>query len=78
VSSPQRFTQVDAFTDQPIAGSPAAHCGLGPFWSARLGKRELVGFQASPRDGTVRVRLEGSRAQLGGNAGTVLRGELLH
>jgi predicted PhzF superfamily epimerase YddE/YHI9 len=78
VSSPQRFTQVDVFTDQPFAGNPAAHCGLGPFWSARLGKRTLVGFQASPRGGTVRVRLEGSRVYLGGNAVTVLRGELLH
>jgi predicted PhzF superfamily epimerase YddE/YHI9 len=62
--------------EDPVTGS--AHCGLGPFWSARLGKRELVGYQASARGGAVRVRLEGSRAHLGGEAVTVLRGELLH
>jgi predicted PhzF superfamily epimerase YddE/YHI9 len=59
-----------------VTGS--AHCALGPFWAERLGKRELVGYQASPRGGTVRVRLEGDRVKLGGTAVTVLRGELLH
>lgn len=62
--------------EDPVTGS--AHCGLGPFWGARLGKKELVGYQASARGGTVRVRLEGGRAHLGGHAVTVLRGELLH
>jgi len=62
--------------EDPVTGS--AHCGLGPFWAARLGKAELVGYQASMRGGTVRVRLEGDRVHLGGQAVTVLRGELLH
>jgi predicted PhzF superfamily epimerase YddE/YHI9 len=62
--------------EDPVTGS--AHCGLGPFWAARLGKKELVGYQASARGGAVRVRLEGERAHLGGHAITVLRGELLH
>jgi PhzF family phenazine biosynthesis protein len=62
--------------EDPVTGS--AHCGLGPYWAARLGKKELVGYQASARGGTVRVRLEGDRAHLGGHAVTVLRGELLY
>jgi PhzF family phenazine biosynthesis protein len=62
--------------EDPVTGS--AHCGLGPYWAARLGRKELVGYQASARGGTVRVRLEGDRAHLGGHAVTVLRGELLH
>lgn len=62
--------------EDPVTGS--AHCGLGPYWAAKLGKQELVGYQASARGGTVRVRLEGDRAHLGGHAVTVLRGELLH
>lgn len=62
--------------EDPVTGS--AHCGLGPFWGAKLNKTELVGYQASPRGGTVVVQLEGARVRLGGQAVTVLRGELLH
>lgn len=70
------FAPGAGIAEDPVTGS--AHCGLGPFWAARLGRTELVGFQASARGGTVRVRLEGDRAHLGGHAVTVLRGELLH
>lgn len=62
--------------EDPVTGS--AHCGLGPFWGERLGKKQLVGFQASSRGGIVSVRLEGDRVHLGGQAVTVLWGELLH
>jgi predicted PhzF superfamily epimerase YddE/YHI9 len=62
--------------EDPVTGS--AHCGLAPFWAERLNKSELVGYQASERGGVVRVRLEGPRVRLGGQAVTVLRGELLH
>jgi predicted PhzF superfamily epimerase YddE/YHI9 len=62
--------------EDPVTGS--AHCGLGPFWGERLGKRELSGYQASARGGTVLIRLEGERVHLGGQAVTMLRGELLH
>ena len=72
-----RFFAPGAGVDEdPVTGS--AHCALGPFWAARLGKGELVGYQASSRGGTVRVLLDGERAHLGGQAVTVLRGELLH
>jgi PhzF family phenazine biosynthesis protein len=62
--------------EDPVTGS--AHCGLAPFWAERLNKTELIGYQASERGGIVRVRLEGTRVHLGGEAVTVLRGELLH
>jgi PhzF family phenazine biosynthesis protein len=60
--------------EDPVTGS--THCCLGPFWQARLGKDELVGFQASARGGIVRVRPLGERVILGGRAVTVLRGEI--
>jgi predicted PhzF superfamily epimerase YddE/YHI9 len=60
--------------EDPVTGS--AHCALAPYWSGKLGKPELVGFQASARGGTVRVRLAGDRVKLGGQAVTVLRGSL--
>ncbi len=62
--------------EDPVTGS--AHCGLGPFWAARLGKNELVAYQASSRGGTLIVRVDGDRVHLGGRAVTVLRGEILH
>lgn len=61
--------------EDPVTGS--AHCCLGPFWQQRLGKNELIGFQASARGGVVKVHIVGDRARLGGQAVTVLRGELL-
>lgn len=60
--------------EDPVTGS--AHCCLGPFWRDRLGKDEFVAYQASARGGVVRVRLRGNRVVLGGQAVTVLRGEL--
>lgn len=60
--------------EDPVTGS--AHCCLSPFWSKRLGRKELVGYQASARGGVVRVHLSGDRVYLGGQAVTVLRGEL--
>lgn len=61
--------------EDPVTGS--AHCVLSPYWSKKLGKNELVGYQASPRGGIVQVRLDGERVYLGGQAVTVLRGGLL-
>ena len=69
------FAPAAGIDEDPVTGS--AHCCLGPFWGARLGKSELVGYQASARGGIVRVRVGGDRVYLGGQAVTVLRGELL-
>jgi PhzF family phenazine biosynthesis protein len=68
------FAPAAGIDEDPVTGS--AHCVLGPWWSARLGRSELVGFQASARGGIVRVRVLGERVALGGRAVTVLRGEL--
>jgi predicted PhzF superfamily epimerase YddE/YHI9 len=60
--------------EDPVTGS--AHCCLGPFWKERLGKNEFVAYQASSRGGIVRVRLSGNRVFLGGQAVTLVRGEI--
>jgi len=71
-----RFFAPGAGIDEdPVTGS--SHCCLGPYWGARLGKTDLTAFQASPRGGVVKVRCNGDRAYLYGQAVTVLRGELL-
>jgi PhzF family phenazine biosynthesis protein len=69
------FAPQVGINEDPVTGS--AHCSLSPFWSKRLGRDELVGYQASTRGGVVRVRLSGDRVHLGGQAITVLRGELV-
>jgi len=68
------FAPGSGIPEDPVTGS--AHCALAPFWGARLGKTEMLAYQASPRGGVVRVRLAGDRVLLGGQAVTVLRGEL--
>jgi PhzF family phenazine biosynthesis protein len=61
--------------EDPVTGS--AHCCLGPYWQERLGKSEFTAFQASARGGVVHVCVAGDRTHLGGQAITVLRGELV-
>ena len=61
--------------EDPVTGS--AHCALGPFWAARLGRTTLRGFQVSARGGAVEIELRGDRALLRGDAVTVVRGQLL-
>lgn len=70
------FAPAAGIDEDPVTGS--AHCALGPYWQTKLGKTELTGYQASPRGGVVHVRVANERAYLGGNAVTVLRGELAH
>jgi PhzF family phenazine biosynthesis protein len=60
--------------EDPVTGS--AHCTLAPFWAERLGRDELIGFQASSRGGLVGACRRGERVLLKGQAVTVLRGEL--
>ena len=69
------FAPAYGVDEDPVTGS--AHCCLGPYWASRLGKTDLVGYQASARGGVVRVGVRGDRVLLGGQAITVLRGQLL-
>jgi PhzF family phenazine biosynthesis protein len=69
------FAPGSGIDEDPVTGS--AHCCLGPFWSSRSGRDEFVAYQASARGGVVHVRVEGDRVHLGGQAVTVMRGELV-
>jgi len=70
-----RFFAPSAGIDEdPVTGS--AHCVLGPYWAKHLGKTEFLAEQVSARGGVVKVRLDGNRVKLGGQAVTVLRGEM--
>jgi predicted PhzF superfamily epimerase YddE/YHI9 len=62
--------------EDPVTG--AAHTGLGPYWSEKLGRTELRAHQASARGGAMLVRVDPLRAvvTLTGDAVTVWGGEL--
>ena len=68
------FAPAVGIPEDPVTGS--AHCTLAPYWSGRLGRPDLTGYQASARGGTVGVRLEGDRVLLAGHAVTVFSGHL--
>jgi len=69
------FAPGSGIDEDPVTGS--AHTALAPYWAELLGQSEMTGFQASPRGGVVKVRLAGERVILGGQAVTVMTGELL-
>jgi predicted PhzF superfamily epimerase YddE/YHI9 len=69
------FAPGSGIDEDPVTGS--SHTALGPYWGAKLGKSEMTGYQASARGGVVRVRLEGDRIILGGQAVTVMEAQLL-
>jgi len=68
------FAPRAGINEDPVTGS--AHCVLGPFWRDRLGKNELLAYQASARGGVIRVRVGDKRVYIGGKAVTVLEAEL--
>jgi len=61
--------------EDPVCGS--GHCHIVPYWADRLGRDELVAFQASSRGGTLYCRREGSRVFLAGKAALYSIDELL-
>lgn len=71
-----RFFAPNAGIDEdPVTGS--AHCCLAPYWAKVLGKTEMTAFQASARGGVIHVRVLNGRVILGGQAVSILQGELL-
>ncbi len=68
------FAPAAGVDEDPVTGS--AHCCLGPYWQRRMQKSDFKAFQASERGGEVWVRMAEDRVLLGGEAVTVMRGEL--
>jgi PhzF family phenazine biosynthesis protein len=51
--------------EDPVTGS--AHCGLTPYWAAKLGKTRLNAQQISPRGGELECELRGERVLMTGS-----------
>lgn len=52
--------------EDPVCGS--GHCHIAPYWSTKLGKNEIVAYQASKRGGTLYCRVDGNKVFLSGKA----------
>jgi predicted PhzF superfamily epimerase YddE/YHI9 len=68
------FAPAVGIPEDPVTGS--AHCALGPYWAAQLGRTELRARQLSARGGVVGVSVAGDRVLLRGTAVTVLSAPL--
>jgi len=69
------FAPQKGINEDPVTGS--AHCVLAPYWSEKLGRKEMNAYQASERGGFMKVVMESDRVILIGQAVTVMKGELI-
>ncbi len=69
------FAPGSGIDEDPVTGS--AHCALGPYWQTRLGKANFSARQLSERGGELRVRVDGERVRIAGQAVTVMRATLV-
>ncbi|KRK80160.1 PhzF family phenazine biosynthesis protein [Companilactobacillus nodensis] len=60
------FTPKHGVLEDQVCGS--GHCHIVPYWSKRLGKKNITAFQASQRTGVLYGRYEGAKTYLAGNA----------
>jgi PhzF family phenazine biosynthesis protein len=60
--------------EDPVTGS--AHCALTPYWSRRLGKKNLHALQLSKRGGELFCTQEGDRVIIAGRAAKYMEGTI--
>lgn len=60
--------------EDPVCGS--GHCHIVPYWADKLGKSQLVAYQASKRGGTLYCEQVGNRIKMAGKAALYAVAEL--
>ncbi|MFT4186090.1 MAG: PhzF family phenazine biosynthesis protein [Micrococcaceae bacterium] len=60
--------------EDPVNGS--GHCHIFPYWSVRLSKTKLVGYQASARGGVLYGEVKNNRVLLSGKAALYAKAEV--
>jgi PhzF family phenazine biosynthesis protein len=68
------FAPAFGINEDPVTGS--AQCTLAPYWSRRLGKKQLHTLQISPRGGELWLEDRGARVYISGQAAPYLRGTI--
>ncbi len=66
------FWPANGGNEDPVTGS--IHTGLAPFWSEKLGKSKLIGYQASKRGGILLCKVKKNRVTISGKAVHYLKG----
>jgi predicted PhzF superfamily epimerase YddE/YHI9 len=68
------FAPKVGINEDPVCAS--AHCRLIPYWSEKLGKKDMMAYQASSRGGVLKCRNLGNRVLISGEAVTVFKGKI--
>ena len=66
------FWPANGGDEDPVTGS--IHAGLAPYWAEKLGKNELIAFQASKRGGILRCKIVDDRVVISGKGVSYLQG----
>ena len=69
------FAPVIGIDEDPVTGS--AHCALVPYWSMKTGNKDFISHQISKREGILKLRLQGDRVLISGQAKTIFVADLL-
>lgn len=68
------FAPGEGIPEDPVTGS--AHCTLVPYWSEKLGKKNLKARQVSSRGGELVCQDLGNRVKIKGSAVLFMKGEI--
>jgi len=68
------FAPFAGIPEDPVTGS--AHCTIVPYWSAKLGKKDIQAYQASKRGGVLHCRDEGDRVTIAGRCAFYMEGTI--
>jgi PhzF family phenazine biosynthesis protein len=68
------FAPQSGILEDPVTGS--AHTTLAPYWSEKLGKKELTAVQLSKREGHLYCQVAGDRVMISGACRLYMRGEV--
>jgi PhzF family phenazine biosynthesis protein len=68
------FAPAKGIPEDPATGS--AHCTLAPYWSERLGRKQLRAWQASRRGAALELECQGDRVRIAGGAVLYMEGRL--
>lgn len=68
------FAPAYGINEDPVTGS--AHTTLTPYWSNRLGRKNLTARQVSSRGGNLKCEMKGNRVLISGQAVMYMKGEI--